>query len=182
MTSETCASRSCAGFTRGTANHGWAGSKLFVFTFDMPASSDASKTPAIWALNAQIVRAAQYGCNCRGVGPGGCGELDIVETVSSVDPANKGISEIYSPKGATGSGASFFARPTGGKATYGVVFDVETDAIAVQRYTEWDYGVEGVTRSVVDGYLNAPALVVPFDGAGKKREVLGAHRRRRHWY
>ncbi|KAI0629650.1 putative TOS1-like glycosyl hydrolase-domain-containing protein [Trametes polyzona] len=189
MTAETCASRSCAGFSRGTANHGWAGSKFFVFTFDMPSSSDASKVPAIWALNAQIVRAAQYGCNCRGVGPGGCGELDILETLAAdgADP-DQAISEIYSPKGATGSGKSFFARPTGGKVTYGVIFDVETDTIAIQRYTDWDYGTEQITRSVVDGYLNAPAMTISFNGASSNarraetpRSVLSAHRRRR-WH
>ena len=133
MTAAECNSTDpCAGFSRGTANHGWAGSKFFVFTFDMPASSDASKTPAIWALNAQIVRAAQYGCNCRGVGPKGCGELDILETIAGTDTTHA-ISEIYAPKGATGSGASFFARPADGPATYGVLFDVQTDAIAIQR-------------------------------------------------
>ncbi|KAI0351997.1 hypothetical protein OH77DRAFT_829183 [Trametes cingulata] len=187
MTAETCASRPCAGFSRGTANHGWASSKFFVFTFDMPASSDASHVPAIWALNAQIVRAAQYGCNCRGTGPKGCGELDILETIAAPGAdVNQAISEIYSPKGATGSGKSFFARPTGGRVTYGVIFDVQTDAIAIQRYTEWDYGQTAITRSVVDGYLNAPAMTVSFGGAGGKREearssVLSAHRRRR-WH
>ncbi len=36
--------------------------------------------PALWFLNGQIVRANQWGCNCRGVGAqGGCGELDIAE-------------------------------------------------------------------------------------------------------
>ncbi|KAI0740784.1 putative TOS1-like glycosyl hydrolase-domain-containing protein [Earliella scabrosa] len=182
MTAESCATRPCTGFSRGTAHHGWGGSKLFVFTFDMPPSSDSSKAPAIWALNAQIVRAAQYGCNCRGVGPGGCGELDILETLPHVGAEAQGISEIYGPKGATGSGARFFARPTGARATYGVIFDVRTDAIAIQEYEGWDYGVEVLTRSVVDGYLGADAFVVPFEGSSGKRRrdsVLGAHRRRR---
>ena len=186
MTAESCATGSCTGFSRGTAHHGWGGSKLFVFTFDMPPSSDPSKAPAIWALNAQIVRAAQYGCNCRGVGsPGGCGELDILETLPHVGAEAQGISEIYGPKGATGSGARFFARPTGAKATYGVIFDVRTDAIAIQEYEGWDYGVEVLTRSVVDGYLGADAFVVPFEGSSGKRRrdsVLGAHRRRRVWH
>ena len=131
MTATSCASTPCSGFSRGTANHGWGGSKFFVFTFDMPPSpsSSPSAVPAIWALNAQVVRAAQYGCNCRGVGsPGGCGELDVLETVAGQDPGARAISEIYAPKGATGSGASFFARPTDGRVTYGVVFDVQTDS------------------------------------------------------
>lgn len=33
---------------------------------------------------AQVVRTAQYGCNCRGAGGnGGCGEFDIVEAGNS---------------------------------------------------------------------------------------------------
>ncbi|CDO77599.1 hypothetical protein BN946_scf184936.g24 [Trametes cinnabarina] len=184
MTGEACSSESpCAGFSRGTANHGWAGSKFFVFTFDMPASSDPSHVPAIWALNAQIVRAAQYGCNCRGVGPGGCGELDILETIAGTN-VDQAISEIYSPKGATGTGNSFFARPTSGKVTYGVIFDVQTDSIAIQHYTEWDYSQSAITRSVVDGYLNAPAMTVSFESANSRRaemprSVFSAHKRRR---
>ncbi|TBU26747.1 putative TOS1-like glycosyl hydrolase-domain-containing protein [Dichomitus squalens] len=190
MTATSCQEISCAGFSRGTANHGWSGSKFFVFTFDMPSSSSSTKTPAIWALNAQIVRAAQYGCNCRGTGPQGCGELDILEVLNN-DPSaniNQAISEIYSPKGATGTGSGgFFARPTDGKVTYGVIFDVQTDQIAIQRYTQWDYTQGQITRSLMEGYLSAPALVVPFDGSGAngKREdvrsrMFGAHRRRHH--
>ncbi|KAH9851094.1 putative TOS1-like glycosyl hydrolase-domain-containing protein [Lenzites betulinus] len=189
MTATPCSSDApCTGFSRGTANHGWAGSKFFVMTFDMPASSDATKVPAIWALNAQIVRAAQYGCNCRGVGPGGCGEVDLLETLAA-DGANpnQAISEIYSPKGATGSGVNFFARPTTGKVTYGVIFDVQTDSIAIQRYTDWDYTTTQITRSVVDGYLNAPAMTISFEDssnakrANMPRSVMGAHKRRR-WH
>ncbi|KAI0330407.1 hypothetical protein GY45DRAFT_1250894 [Cubamyces sp. BRFM 1775] len=187
MTAEECSeSNPCSGFSRGTANHGWAGSKFFVFTFDMPASSDASQVPAIWALNAQIVRAAQYGCNCRGVGPGGCGELDILETIAGSD-VNQAISEIYTPKATTGSGTSFFARPLTGQVTYGVIFDVQTDSIAIQHYTEWDYTQTAVTRSVVEGYLNAPAMTISLEAAanGRRaempRSVMSAHRRRR-WH
>ncbi len=186
MTSQTCADSPCDGFSRGTANHGWAASKMLVVTFNMPPSSDASKVPAIWALNAQVVRSAEYGCNCRGVGgPGGCGELDILETLVGADP-NQGISEVYSVKGATGTGsAAFFARPTADKVTYGVVFDVQTDSIAIQRLTAWDYSQKTVGRDVIDGYLNAPAMEVSFAKGARKRSelqkargVVGGHRRR----
>lgn len=179
MTAETCASRPCDGFARGTANHGWAGSKLLLVTFDMPPSSDASKVPAIWALNAQIVRSAQYGCNCRGVGsPGGCGELDILETLPPPADAARGVSEVYSFKGATGSGNNnFFARPTGGRVTYAAVFDEQTDSVAIQRLQGWDYAAKEVGRSVVDGYLNAPALVVDFATGARRRSVWGGRRR-----
>ncbi|KAI0657777.1 putative TOS1-like glycosyl hydrolase-domain-containing protein [Cubamyces menziesii] len=179
MTAQTCDDSPCDGFARGTANHGWADSKMLVVTFDMPPSSDASKVPAIWALNAQVVRSAEYGCNCRGEGsPGGCGELDILETLVGADP-NQGISEIYSVKGATGSGSTnFFARPTTDKVTYGVVLDVQMDSIAIQRLISWDYTQTSVSREVIDGYLNAPALEVSFATGAKKRGVVGGHRRR----
>ncbi|KAI0629658.1 putative TOS1-like glycosyl hydrolase-domain-containing protein [Trametes polyzona] len=186
MTSKTCKESACDGFSRGTANHGWGDSKMLVVTFDMPPSKDASKVPAIWALNAQVVRSAEYGCNCRGVGsPGGCGELDILETLVGADP-NHGISEIYSAKGATGSGnANFFARPTKDKVTYAVIFDVDTDSIAIQRLSTWDYSEKSVTRAVVEGYLNAPAMEVSFAHGARRRSelqkprgVVGGHRRR----
>ena len=69
----------------------------------------------------------------------------------------------------------------------GVIFDVDTDSIAIQRYVDWDYTQSAITRSVVDGYLNAQAMTVSFDTSanGKRapgpRQVLGAHKRRRHW-
>jgi len=186
MTATTCADQPCDGFSRGTANQGWAGSKMFVFTFDMPPSNDPTKVPAIWALNGQVVRAAQYGCNCRGMGGnGGCGELDVLETLSGTgDNVNQGISELYSFKGATGSGANYFPRPTSGMVTYSVLFDVQTDTIAIQQYTNWDYTQTAITRSVIEGYLAATALNVPFGSTTRRavgpKSVLGAHRRRHH--
>ncbi|PCH35681.1 hypothetical protein WOLCODRAFT_28063 [Wolfiporia cocos MD-104 SS10] len=181
MTNQTCEAAECSGFSRGTANHGWADSKMFVFTFDMPSSSDASQLPAIWALNAQVVRSAQYGCNCRGEGAnGGCGELDILEVISA-DTPDQAISEIYSFKGATGSGANTFARPTGASATYSVVFDVDSDQILINELTEWDYTQTAVTRSLVEGYLSSASTTVPFnDNLSRRSEILGAHRRRHH--
>ena len=184
MTAQTCADSPCDGFARETANHGWRGSKLFVATFNMPPSSDASKVPAIWALNAQVVRSAQYGCNCRGIGsPGGCGELDILETIVNQDP-NHGISEIYSFKGATGSSASSFARPVDTPTTYSVVFDTTNDQITINELTEWDYTQTAVTRSIINGYADASAgETVSFSSNTRradKRSIFGAHHRRRN--
>ncbi|KAJ9111136.1 hypothetical protein QFC19_001335 [Naganishia cerealis] len=96
MTSTKCTSSSnCPGYYRGTAHAGWSGSKLFVIEFSMPDAHDiAMKPPAIWILNGEVVRAAQYGCNCRGMGgKGGCGELDILENLK--DAPYNGISELY---------------------------------------------------------------------------------------
>lgn len=160
MTSTACTGSVCSGFSRGTANKGWDGSKMLVINFAMPTDS-SSNLPAIWALNGQVVRAAEYGCNCRGVGsPGGCGELDIAEAISQ-NP-NQLISEIYSFKGATGSGASYFPRPASGTATIVAIFDVQTDSISIVRVTSWDFTQSQIARSTVDGYLNAPAMHVTF--------------------
>ena len=152
---------------------------MFVATFNMPPSTDPSKVPALWALNAQVVRQAEYGCNCRGVGsPGGCGELDILEVLVGANP-NQGISEVYSTKGATGTGsAATFARPTSDKVTYGVVFDEKTDSIAIQRFAKWDFGTKSLTRAQVDGFLKAPAMEVSFATGGKKKRGVQGGRRR----
>ncbi|KAI0919195.1 hypothetical protein AcW1_003345 [Taiwanofungus camphoratus] len=182
MTASTCdSSDPCDGFSRGTANHAWAGSKMFVVTFDMPSSSNPSNVPAIWILNGQIVRSAQYGCNCRGTGATGCAELDVLEVLTGSNP-DQAISEIYSFKGATGTGSNnYFARPTSGQVTYGVIFDLETDSIAIQRYTEWDYTQNALTRSLIDGYLSAPAMTVAFSGSSRRELTSPSiHAQRRH--
>ena len=175
MTATTCQEASCDGFYRGTANLGWAGSKMAIFEFEMP--DDPSNLPALWALNGQVVRAAQYGCNCRGMGgDGGCGELDIAETLQA--NSVQAISEIYSFKGATGSGdGNYFARPASGTATLAVVFDVKTDSIAIVRLSSWDFTQSQITRSIIDGYLSAPAKQVPFGNVSKRRSERPFHRR-----
>lgn len=161
VTGTTCASSPCDGFSRGTANHGWAGSKMFVVNFDMPTDSTGS-LPAIWILNSQVTNSAQYGCNCRGVGGnGGCGELDVLETLSA--NVNQGITEIYSFKGATGSGSTnYFPRPTSGAVTYAVILDIQTNSIMIEKLGSWDFGQTSVSRSTIDGFLNTPATVVSF--------------------
>lgn len=131
---------------------------MIVMDYNMP--SDSSALPAIWSLNGQVVRAAQYGCNCRGMGsPGGCGELDIAETLTA--NSAQAISEIYSFKGATGTGSNnWFPRPTGGKNTIAAIFDVQTNSIEIIRLTGWDYSQTSLTRSTIDSYLNAPSMKV----------------------
>lgn len=178
MTATTCAKAHCDGFSRGTANQGWAGSKLFVVDFEMP--SDPQSLPAIWSLNGQVVRSAQYGCNCRGMGAnGGCGELDIAETLSANAP--QAISEVYSFKGATGTGnGNFFQRPANGRATIAALFDVQTDAISVLRLSKFDYGQASISRGLVDGYLSAPAKAIPF-GTNKRRNERPFHSQARSY-
>jgi len=180
MTAQDCTASSCDGFYRGVSNLGWADSKMFVVEFDMPTSG--STPPALWALNGQVVRSAQYGCNCRGEGgDGGCGELDILEVIAGADQS-QAISEIYSFKGATGTGSgNYFPRPASGTATYAVIFDVKTDQIAIQNWSTFDFSTASVGRSQIDGFLSASAKVVSF-GQDKRRShrpstFLGAHRR-----
>jgi hypothetical protein len=68
--------------------------------------------PAIWMLNAQIPRVGQYlsqpGCSCWSTG---CGELDIVETLSTGN--TRLVSTMHSGAGnAQGAGFSdYFQRP-----------------------------------------------------------------------
>jgi len=85
------------------------GAKAFVVSLIMPNDS-GQNSPAFWILNAKIVHTAQYGCNCRGTGPEGCGELDVLEVIPGQNP-NAAISEIYSYRGATGTGSYYFPRP-----------------------------------------------------------------------
>ena len=176
VTATSCTDSPCDGFARGTAHHGWAGSKAFVWEFEMPEDG-TSNPPAIWMLNQQVVNAAQYGCNCRGMGgDGGCGELDVFEVLSS--NLNQGITELYSFKGATGGGDNnHWPRPTSGVVTYIAILDIQTNSISIQRLTDWDFTQTQITRSIVDGYINAPALLIPFGSAGQRKRHSFMHRR-----
>lgn len=101
-------------FFRQVSNHGWAGvsggARAFVVNLSMPQST-GNNVPAFWILNAKIVHTAQYGCNCRGTGPKGCGELDVLEVIPNQNP-QAATSTIYSYLGATGTGTHYITRPT----------------------------------------------------------------------
>ena len=62
----------------------------------------------------QVVRTAQYGCNCRGMGGnGGCGEFDIVEAVIGLDYSDMLLTTVYDFKGTGSSGENkYFLRPS----------------------------------------------------------------------
>jgi hypothetical protein len=100
------------------SHHGWAGpsgAKAFVVRLSMPnvpvvKDEWYSNAPAFWILNAKIVHTAQFGCNCRGTGPKGCGEFDVLEVLPDGDLA-VATSTIYSFRGAVGVGSDAFARP-----------------------------------------------------------------------
>jgi Putative TOS1-like glycosyl hydrolase (DUF2401)/Glycine-rich protein domain (DUF2403) len=133
------------GFSRGLALHGFkgdaAGSKIFVTKFRMPLGN---VTPAYWVLPAQVVRSAQYGCNCRGEGgDGGCGELDVAEVLggNTANPAHpeQATTTIYSFQGVTNGGTSYFQRPVYETATFVVIFDAPSSSIAMRRLGPADF-------------------------------------------
>jgi hypothetical protein len=148
------------GFSRGLALHGFkgdaAGSKIFATKFRMPLGN---VTPAYWILPAQVVRSAQYGCNCRGQGgQGGCGELDVAEVLggSTATPAHpmQATTTIYSFQGVTNGGESYFQRPVYETATFIVIFDAASRSIALRRLgvTDFDFAAS-IPSAVVDGWL-----------------------------
>jgi hypothetical protein len=148
------------GFSRGLALHGFAGdssgSKIFAAKFRMPI---ADVTPAYWLLPAQVVRSAQYGCNCRGEGAdGGCGEIDIAEVLggNTATPAHpeQATTTIYSFQGVTGGGADYFQRPVYETAIFVVIFDAPSSSIAIRRLgaTDFDFA-STVPESVVAAWL-----------------------------
>lgn len=99
------------------AYHGFGGGrKIFAFEFSMPAGGAGGfngNMPAIWLLNANIPKTAQYGaCSCWDTG---CGELDVFEVLQG---KHDGVKTHYHSKqgakgGKYGGGGSpdFFKRP-----------------------------------------------------------------------
>jgi hypothetical protein len=171
MTSTICTGTtdgSDCGFSRGLALHGFkgdaAGSKIFATKFRMPLGN---VTPAYWVLPAQVVRSAQYGCNCRGEGgQGGCGELDVAEVLggSTANPPHpqQATTTIYSFQGVTNGGTSYFQRPVYETATFIVIFDAPSRSIAMRRLgaTDFDFA-SGISSAVVDQWLASPGTVRP---------------------
>jgi hypothetical protein len=155
----TTAGSDC-GFSLGLALHGFkgdaVGSKIFATKFRMPIGD---VTPAYWILPAQVVRTAQYGCNCRGEGgQGGCGELDVAEVLggNTATPAHpmQATTTIYSFQGVTNGGDSYFQRPVEETATFIVIFDAPTSSIALRRLdaTDFDFGAT-ISSAVVSQWL-----------------------------
>jgi Putative TOS1-like glycosyl hydrolase (DUF2401)/Glycine-rich protein domain (DUF2403) len=151
------------GFSRGLALHGFAGdaagSKIFATKFRMPIGN---VTPAYWILPAQVVRSAQYGCNCRGEGgQGGCGELDVAEVLggNTATPAHpmQATTTIYSFQGVTNGGDSYFQRPVYETATFIVIFDAPSRSIALRRLgaTDFDFAAS-IPSAVVAQWLANP--------------------------
>jgi hypothetical protein len=148
------------GFSRGLALHGFkgdaAGSKIFVTKLRMPVGN---VTPAYWILPAQVVRSAQYGCNCRGEGgDGGCGELDVAEVLggNTATPAHpeQATTTIYSFQGVTNGGTAYFQRPVYETATFVVIFDAPSSSIAMRRLGPTDFEFDtSIPAATVSAWL-----------------------------
>jgi hypothetical protein len=151
------------GFSLGLALHGFkgdaAGSKIFATKFRMPVGN---VTPAYWILPAQVVRSAQYGCNCRGQGgQGGCGELDVAEVLggATASPSHpmQATTTIYSFQGVTNGGASYFQRPVFETAIFIVIFDAPSRSIGLRRLaaTDFDFATTIPSATVSQWLANA---------------------------
>ncbi|KAM3514033.1 hypothetical protein MY11210_002350 [Beauveria gryllotalpidicola] len=110
------------GFSRAkdVAYKGFEGThKIFLFHFKMPMDGNVGfngDMPAIWALNANIPRTAQYNaCSCWPK----CGEFDFFEVLAKGDTKCKSTVHL-----ASGGGSSdYFARPVDAYIKAAVVFD-----------------------------------------------------------
>ncbi|UNI23509.1 target of Sbf [Purpureocillium takamizusanense] len=123
------------GFSRAedVAFHGFGGgNKVFLFDFQMPLHQASRNDfngdmPALWALNANIPRTAQYGgCSCWKTG---CGELDIYEVLAPGDTKCK--STLHAAH--AGGSSDYFARPVDRPVKIAVVFSAKESAVAIHR-------------------------------------------------
>lgn len=158
----------CGVYRKGIpAYHGFDGAvKMFLFEFEMPEDKDGDKDlvpnfnmPAIWLLNAQIPRTAQYSFNSEYVNCScwrlGCGEFDVFEIMNSTD-SGKLVLTIHDYQNTdnieTGLVApGFIDRSTKGKMAGGVLFDKNGDVVVfVSDSTSFD---ESLPASTVNGWI-----------------------------
>ncbi|KAJ3498421.1 hypothetical protein NLG97_g1128 [Lecanicillium saksenae] len=135
------------GFSRAkdVAYKGFSGShKIFLFNFKMPMDGNRGfngDMPAIWALNAEIPRSAQYnGCSCWPF----CGEFDFFEVLASGD--NKCKSTVHLKNG--GGSSDYFPRPTDGYMKGAVIFDADAGGVSIKilpNDTDFSKGLDDAT-------------------------------------
>ncbi|KAG7387561.1 hypothetical protein PHYPSEUDO_013955 [Phytophthora pseudosyringae] len=161
MTETSCADEDgCLGYYDDMGFHGWdGGMKMFVAKVDMPTGSTAN-LPAIWMLNAQVVRASQYGCNCRGEGSeGGCGELDVAEVIETNTAQDKVSTHYYFYDGSVSPGGdNYAARPTDSSVTYVIIFDNSGEGVVKiieLGGDDFDFSVDSVSAATVSTWLSA---------------------------
>ncbi|KAG7387560.1 hypothetical protein PHYPSEUDO_013954 [Phytophthora pseudosyringae] len=161
MTETNCADEDgCLGYYDDMGFHGWGGGmKMFVTKVQMP-TGDSVNRPAIWMLNAQVVRANQYGCNCRGEGSeGGCGELDVAEVIETNTAQDKVSTHYYFFDGSVSAGGdNYAARPTDSSVTYVTIIDnSSTGTIKIIELggDDFDFDVDAVTADQVTAWISA---------------------------
>ncbi|KAE8912155.1 hypothetical protein PF005_g9392 [Phytophthora fragariae] len=161
MTETNCADEDgCIGYYDDMGFHGWdGGMKMFVTKVQMPTGSTVNR-PAIWMLNAQVVRANQYGCNCRGEGAeGGCGELDIAEVIETNTSKDKVSTHYYFFDGSVSAGGdNYAARPTDSVVTYVTIIDnSSTGTIKIIELggDDFDFDVDAVSADQVTSWISA---------------------------
>ncbi|RLN89608.1 hypothetical protein BBJ28_00015540, partial [Nothophytophthora sp. Chile5] len=161
MTETNCADEDgCLGYYDDMGFHGWdGGMKMFVTKVMMPTGTSVN-LPAIWMLNAQVVRASQYGCNCRGSGSvGGCGELDVAEVIETNTAQDKVSTHYYFYDGDVSPGGDNYAsRPTDSAVTYVTIIDNSSSgAIKIIELggDDFDFDVDAVTAAQVTTWLEA---------------------------
>ncbi|KAI3338277.1 putative TOS1-like glycosyl hydrolase-domain-containing protein [Ustulina deusta] len=133
-------------------------SKVFVVEFSMPDSGKSGSglnMPAYWLLNAAIPRTAQYAsCSCwKGDNEsplqGGCGELDVVEILSSGDTRAKSTFHF-----ANGVGDSHYIdRPVDSSIKVAVVMDAGSAAVSIKVLDDFDFGTS-LTSDQVQNMVN----------------------------
>ncbi|KAJ8524697.1 hypothetical protein ON010_g16419 [Phytophthora cinnamomi] len=132
---------------------------MFVTKVQMPTGSTAN-LPAIWMLNAQVVRASQYGCNCRGSGSvGGCGELDVAEVIETNTAQDKVSTHYYFYDGSVSPGGdNYAARPTDSAVTYVTIYDNSGEGVVKIIEIggdDFDFSVDSVSADTVSTWLSA---------------------------
>lgn len=99
----------------GTKRFGAPGDRGGIYQ-DIPLRPDSLRLAPGWvaAWRTKVVRTAQYGCNCRGMGGnGGCGEFDIIEAVIGNENSDMLFTTVYDFKGTGSPGFNkYFLRPS----------------------------------------------------------------------
>ncbi|KAK6204464.1 putative TOS1-like glycosyl hydrolase-domain-containing protein [Scheffersomyces amazonensis] len=154
------------------AYHGFFGTtKMFIFDFEMPDESELPgwtanyNMPAIWLLNANIPRTAQYSdnvnCSCW---RSGCGEFDIFEVKNNTQSeVNQLFTTIHDYQGTddieTGLQINgYIPRDTQGSMVGGVSFDSNGNAIVwVSNSTTFD---EVISASDFNSWISSDGNAV----------------------
>lgn len=156
LSGHACTPSSC-GWYRPVGMHGWSGEKIIIVEATMPHNipgyANKGDKPAIWSLNAQIPRTAQYGCNCD---RRGCGELDIAEVVTEGE--EHCWVTMYSWQKSVGSG-DWFVRPTNNAAVFATHFDVPGKTIRISQFKSFKYS-KTMATSVVKSWAKRPGTVI----------------------